>query len=81
MRTENKTAIKNKDELEFAVFCVENISNHLGKPAEKVYEALAVESNIMGDYIIPCYEILHTQDKKYIVNDILEVMKERGVKV
>ena len=25
------------------------------------------------------YEILHTQGKEYIVDDIIEVMKERGV--
>lgn len=32
-------------------------------------------------YIIPEYEMLHTQGKEYIVNDILETMKERGVKL
>ena len=31
--------------------------------------------------IIPEYEILHTQSKDYIVDDIIEVMKERGVEI
>ena len=33
------------------------------------------------EYIIPEYEILHTQSKDYIVDDIIEVMKERGVEI
>lgn len=41
--------------------------------------ALAEKSNILNDYIVPEYEMLHTQGKEYIVNDIIEVMKERGV--
>ena len=47
--------------------------------AEKVYDALTEKSDILNDYIIPEYEILHTQGKEYIVDDIIEVMKERGV--
>ena len=36
---------------------------------------------IRDRYIIPEYEILHTQSKDYIINDIIEVMKERGVEI
>ena len=39
------------------------------------------KSDILNDYIIPEYEILHTQGKEYIVDDIIEVMEERGVKI
>lgn len=46
---------------------------------KKVYDALTEKSDILNDYIIPEYEILHTQGKEYIVDDIIEVMKERGV--
>ena len=66
-------------ELEFAIFCIENIAAKLGVSAEKVYDALTEKSDILNDYIIPEYEILHTQGKEYIVDDIIEVMKERGV--
>ncbi len=72
-------SIVNSDELEFAIFCIENIAAKLGVNAEKVYTALTEKSSILNDYIIPEYEILHTQSKEYIVSDILEVMKERGV--
>jgi hypothetical protein len=72
-------SIQNDRELEFAIFCVENIAIRLGVDAEKVYEALTVKSDILSSYIVPCFDILHTQDKDYIIDDILDVMKERGV--
>lgn len=74
-----KQNIEKSRELEFAIFCIENIAAKLGVSAEKVYDALAEKSDILNDYIIPEYEILHTQGKEYIVDDIIEVMKERGV--
>lgn len=74
-----KQNIEKSRELEFAIFCIENVAAKLGVSAEKVYNALAEKSDILNDYIIPEYEILHTQGKEYIVDDIIEVMKERGV--
>ncbi len=73
--------ISNSDELEFAVFCIESIAEKLGKNATDIYNALTEKSNILNSYIVPEYEALHTQSREYIVNDILEVMKERGVEV
>ena len=73
--------IKNEDELEFVVFCIENIAIKLGKNAEEVYQALTEKSNILNDYIVPEYEMLHTQSKEYIVNDIVSLMVERGIKL
>ena len=77
----DNAVIKNADELEFAVFCIENIAIWLGKNAEDIYRALTGKSNILNSYIIPEYEILHTQSKDYIVDDIISLMKERGIRV
>ena len=49
--------------------------------AEQIYEAFTEKSDILNGYIVPEYEILHTQSKEYIVEDLLDVMKERGVEV
>jgi hypothetical protein len=78
---ERNEKIKNSKELEFAVFCIENIAEKLEIDAERVYTALTKKSNILNSYIIPEYEILHTQSKDYIVNDILELAKEQGVEI
>lgn len=66
-------------ELEFAIFCIENVALSLEKKGPEVYHMLTVDSNILNEYIIPEYEMLHTQGKEYIVNDIVRIMKERGI--
>lgn len=73
--------IKNSDELEFAVFCIENVAAKLGVNAERVYQAFTEKSDILNGYIIPEYEMLHTQSQEYIVDDLLDVMKEKEVEV
>ena len=73
--------IKNSNELEFAVFCIENVAAKLGVGAERVYQAFTEQSDILNGYIVPEYEVLHTQSREYIVDDLLDVMKERGVEV
>ena len=77
----DNAVIKNADELEFAVFCIENIAIRLGKNAEDIYQALAEKSDILNSYIIPGYEVLHTQSKDYIVDDIISLMEERGIRI
>ena len=65
------TEITNTNELEFAVFCIESIAARLEKNAEEIYSMLTEKSDIFFGYIIPEYEILHTQSKDYIVNDFI----------
>ena len=73
--------IKNSSELEFVVFCIENVAAKLGGDGGYVYQAFTEKSDILNGYIVPEYEVLHTQSREYIVDDLLDVMKERGVKV
>ena len=68
------------EELSFAVFCIENLAARLNMDPAKVYLLLTEKTDILYDYIVPCYESLHTQDKEYILDDIVDVMKEKGVK-
>ena len=68
-------------ELEFAIFCIENVASKLHVDAQRVYAALTEQTDIMQEYIIPEYEVLHTQSKDHIVDDIIDVMRERDIKV
>lgn len=77
----NRQSIKSRRELEFAVFCIENVADALGKTSGDVYRALSGDSGILHQYIVPSYDVLHTQGRDYIINDIREVMAERGVVV
>ena len=73
--------IKNSNELEFAVFCIENVAAKLNVNAERVYQAFTEKSDILNGYIVSEYEMLHTQSREYIVDDLLDVMKEKEVEV
>ena len=76
-----KLKLMNTKELEFSVFCIENIAEHLGINGDEAYRLLAEKSDILDNYIIPYYDTLHTQGKDYIVNELMEVMSERGLTV
>ena len=69
--------IKNYSELEFVVFCIENVAAKLGMDAERVYQAFTEKSDILSGYIVPEYEVLHTQSREYIVDDLFDMMKEK----
>lgn len=67
------------DELRFVVFCIESLDEDMKVDPITVHDALNKESNIVDQYIIPCYETLHTQGKEYIIENLKEVMAERGI--
>lgn len=75
------SVIKNTDELEFAVFCIENVASYLHISGNAAYKMLAEDTDILSSYIVPCYDVLHTQGKDYITEDILSVMRRKGLDV
>ena len=70
------------EHLYFITFCVGSLSEALHKSAAQVYSALrssgVLSSGVLNEYIIPCYDVLHTFSKEYIVQDLTEVLKEKG---
>lgn len=46
--------------------------------AGKVYGLLR-SSGILTEYLIPGYDVLHTFSKEYIVEDLIQYMKEKGL--
>lgn len=63
----------------FSVFCIECLAENLETTGDVVYKLLADESDILDGYIVPHYEVLHTQGKDYIVRELKELMQKRGV--
>ena len=43
----------NPKELEFAVFCIENVADELGLTGAEIYSLLTEKSGILDDYIFP----------------------------
>lgn len=67
------------DVLEFAIFCIENVANELKITGDEAFVLLAKKTSILDEYIIANYDILHTQGREYIVNDVIDCMKNKGV--
>ena len=66
------------EHLNFITFCVGSLSDALNISASTVYNALR-SSGVLDDYILPCYDVLHTFSKDYLVNVLTDVLRERGV--
>lgn len=68
----------NFNKIEFVTYCIGNLSRRLGMTAGEVYSRLK-QSGILTGYIVPSYDVLHTFGKDYLMEDLTEYMKEKGV--
>lgn len=64
--------------LNFTIFCVGSLADHLKMNARDVYHKLQ-DSGIISGYIVPCYDVLHSFSKEYIVEDLVSYMRKKGV--
>lgn len=69
-----------KKTLKFAVFLIHILADDWKKSYSTVYQVLN-ETGILDSYIVPCYDVLHTQGRQYLVEDITEFVKEKGVTI
>ena len=69
-----------KKELTFVVFILHALGQHRNMTTPEVYEILNT-TGILDDYIIKCYNVLHTLGKEYLVEDIIELVREKGIDV
>lgn len=63
----------------FLIFCVESVANKLKLDGKTVYNLLAKDSDILNSYILACYDTLHTQSSKYIIEHVINMMKKEKV--
>lgn len=67
-----------REELSFTVFLIHKLAEAWEKSPAAVYHVLK-ETGILDDYILPCYDTLHTMGSQYLVEDITQFAKERGM--
>ena len=70
----------NKESFSFVIYMIHACSSRWGKLPSKVYTMLQ-KAGCIDNYLVPHYDILHTQGTNYIVEDIKEYLKIRGVEV
>ena len=64
--------------LEFVTYCIAKLSSTLNLPQQEIYKRLD-SSGILYGYIVPSYDVLHTFSSRYLIEDLTDFMREKGV--
>ncbi len=67
-----------KKTLEFVTYCISKLAHSLNLSQTDVYDRLK-RSGILYDYIVPSYDVLHTFSSRYLMEDLTDYMREKGV--
>jgi hypothetical protein len=67
-----------KNILEFVTYCISCLARRLNLSKQEVYNRLK-KSGILYGYIVPSYDVLHTFGTEYLMEDLTNFMKEKGV--
>ena len=68
----------NKDSMEFVDYMIHYCANKRHASPADVYKKLD-EAGCIMKYLVPHYEVLHTQSSEYVMNDIVLYLKGRGI--
>ena len=60
--------------MEFVIFAIESAAQKLGIPAPTLYNRLE-KLNLIRQYLISGYDMLHTQSREYIADTLVEVLE------
>jgi len=58
----------------FVSSCIESAARAVGCPASEMYLRMK-RINLIKDYIWEFYDVLHTQSREYVTEDILKTLK------
>ena len=57
------------------------VAKAAGVSTQDLMDKITIQSDILNNYIVANYDVLHTQGKQYIVDDIIATIRERGIDV
>ncbi|MCQ2614017.1 MAG: DUF3791 domain-containing protein [Treponemataceae bacterium] len=69
-----------KAEMQFSIFLIYQLAEKWHMTPSEVFQTLN-KTKILDDYIIKYYDVLHTQGKKALVEDISDFVREKGIAV
>lgn len=64
--------------IDFCVFVFHHLAASWKMPVPEVFRRLS-SADIVNGYLIPCYDVLHTLGAEYLVEDVTDLARERGV--
>lgn len=59
--------------LSFAAFCIEGTARRLNKPYKEVFERMR-KVDMIEKYILPHYDVLHTESREHVIDDMVECL-------
>ncbi len=72
-----KNSMKKK-ELYFTIYCIGIVAEELGRDARDIFR-LMQKGGIIKGYIVPCFDVLHTFSRDYIISDLTQLMQKKGL--
>jgi hypothetical protein len=59
------------------------VAQELGMKGNEVYKLMmnCPGLNVLDDYVIEFYDVLHTQGREYIVRELIELMRKKGARI
>lgn len=68
----------------FVASCVESVAKALNVAPGTMYQRMA-RIGLIKDYIIPCYNVLHTESRQHVTEDLIKTIeiweKKQGVAI
>lgn len=75
--TGGRSQLMGRKELSFTIFLIHQLAEAWGKTPSEVYDILE-STDVIEEYIVPCYDTLHTLGVNYLIEDITDMVVERG---
>ena len=69
-----------KETFSFVVYMIHACAGRWKKLPSEIYHLLK-SSGCIDQYLVPLYDILHTQGTEFVVDDIKEYLSVRGVRL
>ena len=68
------------NEIDFVMFVLYRVAKEWHVAVSRAYEMLH-SVDIVDGYLIPCFDVLHTLGAEYLVDDVTDLARERGLAV
>lgn len=66
--------------IDFSIFVFYRLAERWNKSVPETYHILA-DSGVLDSYIIGCFDTLHTLGAEYLVDDITDLIRKRGIAI
>lgn len=70
-----------EEQLYFSIYCITALSRNLNMSPFDIYNLITERTKILDEYIIRYYDTLHSQGEDYIIGEIVNVLKSKGIKL